>query len=96
MLRTAQASVNFFNFFNSGFCQLYPSKYIPRQTLNELCKLYVRPHLDYCDVIYHNPAKVCEFSNDIILPRWRSSSEYSIHGGIRREKSCTQSSDGNR
>ena len=44
------------------------SKYLPRQTLNELYKLYVRPPLDYGDVLYHNPAKVCEFSNNIILP----------------------------
>ena len=28
----------------------------------------MRPHLDYGDVLYHNPAKVCEFSNKIILP----------------------------
>ena len=26
------------------------------------------PHLDYDDVLYHNPANVCEFSNNIILP----------------------------
>ena len=44
------------------------SKYLPRHTLNELYKLYVRPHLDYGDVIYHIPAKVCEFSHNIILP----------------------------
>ena len=29
----------------------YLSKYLPRHTLNELYKLYVRPHLDYGDVI---------------------------------------------
>ena len=29
------------------------SKYLPRNTLTELYKLYVRPHLDYGDVIYH-------------------------------------------
>ena len=28
----------------------YLSKYLPRHTLNELYKLYVRPHLDYGDV----------------------------------------------
>ena len=28
------------------------SKYLPRHTLNEMYKLYVRPHLDYGDVIY--------------------------------------------
>ena len=44
------------------------SKYLPRRTLNELYKLHVRPHLDYGDVIYHIPAKVCEFSGSITLP----------------------------
>ena len=42
-------------------------KYLPRHTLNELFKLYVRPHLEYGDVIYHIPAKVCEFSGNTIL-----------------------------
>ena len=39
-----------------------------RYTPNELYKLYVRPHLDYGDVIYHIPAKVSELSQNIILP----------------------------
>ena len=43
------------------------SKYLPRQSLNELYKLYVRPHLDYGDVIYHTPQHVCEFSQNITL-----------------------------
>ena len=46
----------------------YLSKYLPRHTLNELYKLYVRPHFDYGDAIYHIPAKVCEFSGSVILP----------------------------
>ena len=46
----------------------YLSKYLPRHTLNELYKLYVRPHLDYGDIIYHIPAKVCEFSQKVVLP----------------------------
>ena len=46
----------------------YLSKYLPRHTLNELYKLYVRPHLDYGAIIYHIPAKVCEFSQNIVLP----------------------------
>ena len=46
----------------------YLSKYLPRHTLNELYKLYVRPHLDYGDVIYHIPAKTCEFSQNTFLP----------------------------
>ena len=45
----------------------YLSKYLPRHTLSELYKLYVRPHLDYGDVIYHIPDKVCEFSQTISL-----------------------------
>ena len=31
------------------------SKYLPRHTLNDIYKLYIRPHLDYGDVIYHIP-----------------------------------------
>ena len=27
----------------------------------------MRPHLDYGDVIYHVPAKICNYSQDIIL-----------------------------
>ena len=45
----------------------YLSKYLPRHTLSELYKPYVRPHLDYGDVIYHIPAKICEFSQNISL-----------------------------
>ena len=45
----------------------YLSKCLPRQTLSELYKLYVRPHLDYGDVIYHVQAKICEFSHDMTL-----------------------------
>ena len=43
------------------------SKYLPRHTLNEIYKLYVRPHLDYGDVIYHIPHKTCEFSHSFKL-----------------------------
>ena len=45
----------------------YLSGYLPRHTLNELYKLYVRPHLDYGDVIYHIPGKMCAFSQNITL-----------------------------
>ena len=31
----------------------YTSKYVFRNVLDEVCKLYVRPHLDYGDIIYH-------------------------------------------
>ena len=51
----------------------YLSKYLPRHTLNELYKLYVRPHSDYGDVIYRNPAKICEFRiASFCRTRWKS------------------------
>ena len=31
----------------------YLSKYLPRHTLTELYKLFVRPHLEYGDVIHY-------------------------------------------
>ena len=46
----------------------YLTKYLPRHTLNELYKLYVWPHLDYGDIIFHIPAKEDDFSQNIILP----------------------------
>ena len=44
-----------------------PSKYLPRQILNEMYKLYVRPHLGYGDVIYPIPQKNCEFCHSVVL-----------------------------
>ena len=31
----------------------YLTKYLTRHVLDQLHKLYVRPHLDYGDIIYH-------------------------------------------
>ena len=31
----------------------YLSKYVSREVLDQVYKLYVRPHLDYGDIIYH-------------------------------------------
>ena len=31
------------------------SNYLPIKTLDQMYKLLVRPHLDYCDIIYHVP-----------------------------------------
>ena len=45
----------------------FMSGYLPRKTLNELYKLYVRPHLDYGDVIYHIPSKKYDFTNSYTL-----------------------------
>ena len=40
-----------------GFIK-YLAKYLPLKTLNQMYKSFVRPHLDYCDVIFHVPHKV--------------------------------------
>ena len=37
------------------------SSYCPITTLDQIYKMYVIPHLDYCDVIYNNPFIVNEF-----------------------------------
>ena len=29
------------------------SKYVSCNVLEQLCKLYIRPHLDYRDIVYH-------------------------------------------
>ena len=34
------------------------SAYLPMKTLNQMYKTFVRPHLDYCDIIYHEPPKI--------------------------------------
>ena len=78
----------------------YLSKYLPRHTLNESFKLYVRPHVEYGDVIYHIPAKVCEFSGNTILSNLMEkleSVQYSaalaVTGtwrGTSREKLCAE------
>ena len=45
------------------------SSYLPKHTLNQLYKFYVRPHLDCGDVIYHIPQKVNDFSHEVNLNR---------------------------
>ena len=72
--------------------------YRPFYTLNELYKLYVRPHIDYGDVIYHIPAKMSDFSQNIVLPNLMEkleSVQYSAalavteHGEEHLVRSCT-------
>ena len=62
------------------------SKYLPRHTLNEIYKLYVQPHLDYGDVIYHIPHKTCEFSHSFKLTNQMEKLE-AVHARTERFKS---------
>ena len=34
------------------------SKFLPLKTLDQMYKALVRPHLDYCDIIYHIPPSI--------------------------------------
>ena len=43
------------------------SSYCPIKTLDQIYKMYVRPHLDYCDIIYNNPFIVNKFDSQITL-----------------------------
>ena len=43
------------------------SKYLPFKTLNLMYKAFVRPHLDYCDIIYHIPSFLNQSSVGVSL-----------------------------
>ena len=45
----------------------YLSSYVPLSTLDQLFKMFVRPHLDYCDVIFHIPQQSNQFGTSINL-----------------------------
>ena len=46
------------------------SSYVPVKTLDQIYKMYVRPHLDFCDVIYHKPEITNLFDSSIRLSYW--------------------------
>ena len=45
----------------------YLSNYLPHKTLNQMYKIFVRPHLDYADIIYHIPHIQNAFDSSISL-----------------------------
>ncbi len=46
----------------------YLSSFVPVKTLDQIYKMYVRPHLDFCDVIYHSPKISNLFDSSYRLP----------------------------
>ena len=48
----------------------YLSSYVPVKTLDQIYKMYVRPHLDFCDVIYHTPKILNLFDSSFRLNSW--------------------------
>ena len=43
------------------------SSYLPLHTLIQIYKMYILPHLDYCDIIYHIPPLSNQFCSSITL-----------------------------
>ena len=43
------------------------SGYVQLNTLNQIYKMYIRAHLDYCDGIYHIPSKLDPFESSVNL-----------------------------
>ena len=48
----------------------YLSSHVPVRTLEHIYKTYVRPHLDFCDVIFHIPVKPNMFDSSLHLSYW--------------------------
>ena len=50
----------------------YLSKYVLRDVLDQIYKLYVRPHLDYADIIYHkrDPDMKLDFTKKLELTKY--------------------------
>ena len=45
----------------------YMSSYAPTKILDQIYKIFVRPHMDYCDIIYHLPRSTSTFDCPINL-----------------------------
>ena len=45
----------------------YMSSYAPNKTLYQIYKIFVRPHMDYCDILYHLPRSTSAFDCPINL-----------------------------
>ena len=52
----------------------YLSKYVSSEVLDQIYKLYVRPHLDYGDIIYHkyDPDKQLNFTEQLEQTQYKS------------------------
>ena len=41
--------------------------YLPLKALDQIYKMHIRPHFDYCDIIYHIPVIMHEFNSSLTL-----------------------------
>ena len=66
----------------------YLSKYVSRDVLDQMYKLYVRPHLDYGDIIYHkfDPELTFEFTTKLETVQY--SAALVVSGAWRGTNKC--------
>ena len=66
----------------------YLSKYVSRDVLDQMYKLYVRPHLDYGDIIYHkfDPELTLEFTKKLETVQY--SAALAVSGAWRGTNKC--------
>ena len=72
----------------------YLSKYVSCDVLDQMYKLYVRPHLDYSDIIYHehDPDLKLDFTKElestqysatlVVSGAWRGTSRQKLYGEL--------------
>ena len=41
--------------------------YLPLKSLDQIYKMHVRPHLDYCDTVFHRPVISSDFDSSLSL-----------------------------
>ena len=59
------------------------SKYLPIPTLEQMYKMFIRPHLDYGDIIYHIPKSSNVFDSSILLhPLMERIERVQYHAGL--------------
>ena len=75
----------------------YMSRYVTREVLDQMYKLYVRPHLDYGDIIYHkyDPELNLDFTKKLEPTRystalavsgaWRGTDKYKLYEELGSE-----------
>ena len=52
---TLDSKLTFSKHINDKIIMRFLSSYLPLHTLIQIYKMYIRPHVDYCDIIYHIP-----------------------------------------
>ena len=83
----------------------YLSKYVSRDVLDQMYKLYVRPHLDYGDIIYHkhDPDLKLNFTKKLestqysaalaVSGAWRGTSRQKFYDELSWESLCHRTAE---